>query len=198
MAKTQKIIEAEANLQLAKLLNAIAELNDAMMDFYKMTGSYNSDFNQAVKDLELLESFFAFFAEKNEGRWTNNDKETLSVINRVKDVMIALKNYDMSKDCKPNLQMVQDVVDGIKLRSQYERELNEKEARLERAKKLYEELKTSNDSIRQSVARLLDDKSAKEEVLRVANQYQFNDVIDRMMANYQPKISCDTDSESPF
>lgn len=195
--KTQKIIEAEANLQSAKALNAIAELNTALIDFYAI---YDSDLQNAERDLEVLLSFFDFFAEKNRGRWTNNDDKTKKVIKSVLNVTKGLRNYDMQKDCKPKLKLVDDIVKGILLRSKYEQTIDELNAKLERARVLFTELKKSNDNIRSATAGLLDakEKEIREGYLNTASQYTFDQVIDRMMSNYLPKVKCKTDEENPF
>lgn len=195
--KTQKIIEAEANLQSAKALNAIAELNTALIDFYAI---YRTDLDEAEKDLEVLLAFFDFFAQKNRGRWTNHDDKTKKVIQSVLNITKGLRNYDMQKNCKPKLKLVEDIVSGIKLRSKYEQDIAILNAKLERARLLFTELKKSNDSMRSATAGLLDaeEKEQRKGYLNTASMHKFDDVIDRMMINYIPKVKCNTDSETPF
>jgi len=193
--KTQKITEAEANLESAKALNAIAELNTALLDFYAI---YGSDIDGTERDLETLISFFEFFSKKNKGRWTNNDDKTLKVLQKVLSITVALKQYDMKKYCKPRLDLVDNIVKGIKLRSKYQQEIEELKARLERAKTLYDEMKKSNNAMRTATAGLLDakEKKVREGYLNTASQYTFDEVIDRMMTNYEPKITCNDDNEN--
>ena len=195
--KTQKIIEAEANLQAAKALNAIDELNTALIDFY---GIYESDFKSTERDLEALIEFFKFFAEKNRGRWTNDDTKTLKVLKSVLNITKGLQSYDMNKHCKPRLDLVDDITKGIKLRSKYEQEIEELKAKLDRAKVLYETLQNANNNIRANTAKLLDTKEKKERAnyINSASQYTFDEVIDRMMAEFTPKEVCNDDNELPF
>ena len=195
--KTNKIIEAEANLQSAKALNAISELNTALIDFY---GIYDSDFNQAVKDLETLVEFFKFFAEKNRGRWTNNDQQTLKVLNSVLNITKGLRDYDMKKHCKPRLDLVDNITKGIMLKSKYEQEIEELNYRLEKAGEMYKKLQEANDNMIQATSKLLTTKEKKERegYLNTASQYTFDQVIDRLMSEFKPKKVCNDDNELPF
>lgn len=162
---TQKIIEAEANLQAAKMLQAIDNLKISTIEFGKL---YDSDFEDFKK-----------------------------VYNKSLVIFDAVRQFN--KHCSGgDLKIVTDIVDGIKLKSKYEMEIKTLLARIEAAKKVYNELYGANQRLRVIAMKLVGEELAQNQIALIeqAKQYKFDDVLDRLQAQIKP-VDCKT-SETPF
>jgi hypothetical protein len=163
MEKSQKIIEAEANLQVAKMMDAVKRLQLATLDFGRI--SYD------------LKSF---------------DK----VVATVREAIDAVEMFN--HHCSGgDLKLVTDIVDGIISKSKYEQQIRDLKARLVAAENVYKETASANQRLRETAIKLVDTKD-KEEVknlLKIAKDYRFDTVIEKLMIISNPKCNVD---EMPF
>lgn len=179
MGKSQNIVEAEANLEVAKAMEAINNLDVAVIEFEKITEkgySSNSELDNALVTM----------------------KRVTEVVEKLKQFVDVFKG----KKCyTEDIAFVNKVVGGIKLRSEYEEEINKLQARLKRGQHLYKELKRQNAELRQQIIKVLDKALGKEldddvvdsVLLDIKSEYRFDRVIDKLMKTYNPEDSCNTD-----
>ncbi len=162
MAKTQKIIEAEANLEVAKMLDAIARIRKAMQEFSNI---YDGDINDTEK-----------------------------VITNFLNVVKSMKEFSKTTCNGQDLQIVTDVVDGIKLRSKYELEAKDLNSRLSIAQNAFKKVSEANNQLLGVIAKICVTKSEKKqatELIKGAKQYKLNDVIERLFTESIKPLSCD-------
>ena len=149
MAKTsnsQKVIEAEANLQLAKFLEALKKTKETREDF----------------------------EDKFEGIWSNYDNrietdswgKVIEALEASKEGLVAHKQ--MLERCEniENIKLLEDITDGIQLKAQYEGKIKELEERLVTGQRLYTELQESvqelKDNFIKSFTQMIEGEKEKE------------------------------------
>lgn len=103
----QKIIEAQANLEVAKLLQAIDSLKIGTIEFATF---YNSDIEKSKK-----------------------------IVNTVLNMVSAAEQFKKHCENFQDIKLVTNLVDGIKLKSKYELEINSLKERLIKGSALFKE-----------------------------------------------------------
>lgn len=167
MVKTQKIIEAEANLQVAKMMDAITRIKNATQGFSQI---YDGDFN----DVKIVVTKFFELTE-------------------------SLRSFSKTTCNGQDLKMVTDIVDGIKLRSKYEQEIKDRDAKLAIAAETLKRVSDANRRLLDTIANICITKSEKKlanDLIKGAKQYRQQDVIDRLFVETAKPLKCD--DEQPF
>ncbi len=156
----QKIIEAAANLQVAKLLQAIENLKTGTLEFGKL---YDSDIADTRK--------------------------TISAVLTMVEAAQAFKKHCSNMQ---DIKMVTDVIDGIKLRANYEYKIRTLNERLSKGQKLFKEAVDRYKELVRKISNFIetDDKDFIG-TIRPLSEY-----IDKCVDELMPQ-ECKTD-EVPF
>lgn len=181
MTTSQPIYEAEANLQVAKAMDAIDRFDAHILNFAKTL-------------------------DKGYGEKTAKVYQALDL---VKNIVSDIEQFSSQACVRDDTKFVKDIVNGIKSKSQYEQQIDKLNARLQRGVSLFEAERIANDKLRSNINRLVTllmdkkemdnvDKNTLKSLLEESTDLKFEKIVDRMMRNYEPKEKCDTKGDMPF
>ena len=187
MAKTknsQKVIEAEANLQTAKMLEALKNLQESMREF---DDAVQQDYGQSVESAV---------------------DEIFEPLEALKKLMVARKRAMENCEIKDDLALVNNIVKGIQLKAQYEMEIEELKTKLKVANKVNKEKDAKITAMKQQFIKILenvvnlDDRETKVLVKNFLEMFSTNtmeDAIKRGVDTYieQELLKDECESDQP-
>lgn len=190
---SQKVIEAEANLQVAQMLEAFSRFTENLKKFREGIGNakyYNRDFDSSrlnVKDML---------------------KASSALVELIKSTDEMVDSCAIEKDMK----LIDDVVSGIQLKAKYEMQIDELEHRIQTGIEAYKKTVSEFDKMKQrnveifSKLGLLSDDETKDVVKNYLREHSttiMTEAIEASMPEYFDKKlkerneKCDQD-QAPF
>lgn len=162
MSKSQKIIEAEANLQVAKMFESINRIRDAMKGF---AGIYDGDINDTEK---TLTNFVSLVRSLHEFSKTTCNGQDLKMVTDIIDGIKLRSKYETEM-----------------------KDLNNKLSISENAFKKVTDANTHLLKVISNICVTKSEKKQATELVKEAKQYRQKDVIERLFVESAKPLSCD-------